>query len=352
MQIEQNIPLAPYTTLRIGGPARYFAQATTEADLIEAITFARTNDLPLFILGGGSNLLVSDAGFPGLVLQAALAPNALHIAPPINGEITYTVPAGYDWDAFVLATSQAGLTGIESLAGIPGMVGGSPVQNIGAYGQEVSQTISAVHALDLETLTPRTFSREDCGFAYRTSIFNSTHRNRYIITAVEFTFALAATPTLTYADLKKHFAATTNPTPLEIYEAVRAIRRTKGMLILPTDAEPDFRSAGSFFKNPIVPAATLNHIAVALSIAPEKIPHWPTGPHEIKLPAAWLIEQAGFPKGFTQGNAAISTCHTLALVNHSGQATCADLLALRDTITQKVQSLFEIPLHQEPVYLS
>jgi UDP-N-acetylmuramate dehydrogenase len=355
VQIEQNIPLAPFTTLHIGGPARYFAQATKESDLLEAVSFVREEHLPLFILGGGSNLVVPDEGYPGLVLQVAIQESLIIDGPkdefPPNRFTRYLVPAGVGWDQFVDQACAAGLSGVECLAGIPGLIGGSPVQNIGAYGQEVSQTIFAVHAFDLGTLKPRQIPASECGFAYRTSIFNSKHRDRYVITRVAFDFSLDASPRLTYPDLKQHFDGHSNPTPTEIAAAVRQIRATKGMYLDPAAPSPDHRSAGSFFKNPIVPPTALGPIAHTLAIPEAEIPHWPTPSGEVKLPAAWLIEQAGFPKGFNLGPVGISSRHTLALINRTGTATCADLLALRDLIITEVAARFHITLEQEPVFL-
>ena len=355
MQIEQNIPLAPFTTLRIGGPARYFARATSEPELLEAVRFARDQHLPVFILGGGSNLVVPDEGYPGLILQVAMQENPIIDGPknefPPNRFTRYLVPAGMGWDEFVDQVCAAGFSGVECLAGIPGFVGGSPVQNIGAYGQEVSQTIGAVHAFDLESLQSRYIPSSECGFSYRSSIFNSTRRNRYVITRVAFDFSLDASTRLTYPDLKQHFANHSNPTPTEIATTVRQIRAGKGMYLDPSAPSPDHRSAGSFFKNPIVPPNALTPIAQALNLSAEKIPHWPTPTGELKLPAAWLIEQAGFPKGFTLGPVGISSRHTLALINRTGTATCADLLRLRDLITTEVAARFHITLEQEPVFL-
>jgi len=345
VQLEENIPLAPFTTLRIGGPARYFARITSEPDLLEAIHFARTHNLPIFTLGGGSNLVIPDEGFPGLILHTTIGSEIR-----IENGLT-KVDAGLDWNAFVLQTCQQGISGIECMAGIPGLVGGSPIQNIGAYGQEVATTIHSVRALDLQTLNFVDLPHAECGFAYRRSIFNSTQRNRYIVTQVAFRFDPEAAPNLTYADLRKHFGAHAAPTPLEIYEAVRQIRATKGMLIDPAHPTPDSRSAGSFFKNPIVPAGALTRIARSLSIPEAEIPHWPAA-GQIKLPAAWLIERAGFPKGFEFGPVGISTLHTLALINRTATATCADLLALRDHIITKVAAHFQITLEQEPVTLT
>ncbi len=348
--MQESVSLAPYTTFGIGGPARFFCEVTSEAQLLEAIHFARQQKLEVFVLGGGSNLLISDAGFNGLVLHIALdAPIQSAASGPF---VDYTVPAGLDWNTFVLHICEQGISGIECLAGIPGSVGGTPVQNVGAYGQEVAETIQSVRALDLETLTFVTLSREACGFAYRQSIFNSTHRGRYIVTQVTFRFNLTATPNLTYADLTRHFApqlATGQPpSPLEVYHAVREIRHAKGMLLV--EGEQDCRSAGSFFKNPIIPATTLTHIAEALQLDPATIPHWSVADGQIKLPAAWLLECAGFRKGFILGAAGISSRHTLALINR-GHATAADITALSDLIRQEVRRRFDIKLEQEPVQL-
>lgn len=345
IDIQQNISLAPFTTLRIGGPARFFSEIATEAGLLEAVAFARQRSLELFVLGGGSNLLISDTGFDGLVLHIAL--DSRTVSTHGSGHIDFTVPAGLDWNAFVLSVCQQGISGVECLAGIPGTVGGTPVQNVGAYGQEVSGTISSVRALDLETMTFVDLSNQACGFAYRRSIFNTTHRDRYIVTAVTFRFDAARRPQLTYADLTRHFGDA-QPTPLEVYHAVREIRHAKGMLIV--EGEPDSRSAGSFFKNPIVAPDTLEHIASTLHLGPDQIPHWPADNGRIKLPAAWLLERAGFVKGYAMGNAGISSRHTLALINR-GNATAADILALRDAIQHKIKAIFGIQLEQEPVQL-
>jgi len=347
------VPLAPYTTFRIGGPARYFCEVASEAELLEAIQFARQRQLPIFVLGGGSNLLVSDRGFDGLVIHIAIR-NPFHLLPA-SPFFDVTVTAGTDWNEFVLHVCEQGITGVECLAGIPGTIGGTPIQNVGAYGQEVANTILEVRALDLNAygLLPDPFvtlTREDCNFAYRSSIFNTTERNRYVVTQVTFRFDRSAVPTLTYADLQRHFeqSNSTSPTPLEIYHAVRAIRHRKGMLIV--EGEVDCRSAGSFFKNPVVPEATVGHIAAALSLPDEKIPHWPVGKGQVKLPAAWLLEQGGFPKGFILGKVGVSSRHTLALINRGG-ASFADIAALRELIQCEIRRQFSIDLEQEPVQL-
>jgi len=262
------------------------------------------------------------------------------------------VAAGEPWDDVVAVSVADGWSGLEALSGIPGLTGAPPMQNVGAYGQEVANTITQVRALDLQALEASTFTtltHQQCGFAYRRSIFNTTHRNRYIVTQVTFRFDRTTTPNLTYADLQRHFAGRDPaPKPIDIYHAVREIRHSKGMLIV--EGEADARSAGSFFKNPVVPAATIGQIAKSLAIDPGTIPYWPAGRGEIKLAAAWLLDCAGFHKGFVMGRAGISSRHTLALVNLGG-ATAAELIALRDAVVTAVQDKFAVHLEQEPVML-
>lgn len=337
--------LAPYTTFRIGGPARYFCEVASEAELVEAVQFAGQHGLKNFVLGGGSNLLVGDEGFDGLVMHIAI--NDPIVAAPEGDFIHYTATAGIDWNAFVLHVCEQGTSGVECLAGIPGSVGGTPVQNVGAYGQEVASTITAVRAFDVEAGGFVTLSHGQCDFAYRRSIFNTTQRGRYIVTAVTFRFDLTARPDLSYADLQRHFAEwDAAPKPLDVYHAVRAIRHGKGMLLV--EGEADCRSAGSFFKNPVVQPDVLARIADTLQMTASEVPHWPAADGMIKLPAAWLLEKAGFAKGFVLGHAGISSRHTLALINR-GHATAADVIALRDGILGEVLARFGIGLEQEPV---
>jgi UDP-N-acetylmuramate dehydrogenase len=345
VRIEENIPLAPFTTLRIGGPARYLAAIHDEMELLEAVEFAHGKALPVFVLGGGSNLVVADGGFHGVVLRMA---NWSPAAVEDDGvTVTYTVAAATDWDAFVFEVCMRGLSGVECLAGIPGQIGGTPVQNVGAYGQEVAETIVSVRALDLETMRFVMLGVAECGFGYRRSLFNSTARGRYIVTAVTFRFEVDRAVELSYAELKNHFAGKL-PTPMEVYGGVRAIRHTKGMLLV--EGEADCRSAGSFFKNPVVAETVFAKIASKVGLRGEIVPHWAAGEGRVKLAAAWLLEQAGFKKGFAMGQAGISSRHTLALVNRGG-ATTGELLALRDQIRGVVAERFGIELEQEPVML-
>ena len=338
----ENIALAPYTTLQIGGPARWFADATNEAELMEAVSFARERKLPLFALGGGSNLLVSDVGFAGLVVRIAMKGIAR------NGE-AFKVAAGEEWDGLVRLAVERDCAGVECLAGIPGTVGGTPVQNVGAYGQEVSSTIQRVRALDLESGGFVELSQRECGFSYRRSIFNTAAKGRYIVTEVEYKLAQDAAPLVAYADLRRYFEnRAERPTLQEVYDAVREIRHGKGMLIVA--GESDSRSAGSFFKNPVVPPEAIARIAAAVGTSLSEVPRYAAGVGMVKLPAAWLLEKAGFSKGFIMGRAGISSRHTLALINRNG-ATAADILALRDRIVEGVEAKFGLRLEQEPVLL-
>jgi len=340
MLIQEKVPLAPRTTLGVGGPARWFAEVGSEDDLAEAVRFARERHLPLFVLGGGSNLLVPDEGFPGLVAHIALR------GITRDGH-RFGVAAGEPWDAFVSRAVDLNLGGIECMAGIPGTVGGTPVQNVGAYGQEVSSTIEQVRVFDRKELQFVELPASACGFAYRRSIFNSTERGRYVVTRVDYRLEAAAAPCLAYADLQRRFQDSPEPPSLAATAAaVREIRHSKGMLLV--EGDPDSRSAGSFFKNPVVPQALFDTIAGQLAAPP---PNYPAQAGFVKIPAAWLLEQAGFHKGFTLGRAGISSRHTLALVNRGG-ATAAEIVALRDRIVARVEEQFGIHLEPEPVWMS
>jgi UDP-N-acetylmuramate dehydrogenase len=350
IEVQKNVPLAPYTTLGVGGPALWFCEASTEPEVAEAVAFAHEKKVPLFVLGGGSNLLVSDSGFAGLVLRVSVPGRT--VTQGESSTVDLEAGAGEDWDAVVRLAVEHDFAGMECLAGIPGDVGGTPVQNVGAYGQEVADTIVRVRAFDLEQAEWVDLTREQCGFAYRRSIFNSTHRGRYIVTAVTYRLRHRGAPSLRYADVQRHFAAQLSagqqPSLVEVYEAVRQIRAGKGMLA--GQGGPNGQSAGSFFKNPVVPETHVESIASAVSMPPADVPRWPVGEGFVKLPAAWLIERAGFARGYTMGPAGISTLHTLALVNRGG-ARAVDLLALRDTVIAGVASRFGVRLEQEPVLL-
>jgi UDP-N-acetylmuramate dehydrogenase len=345
MVIQENVPLAPLTTLKVGGPARLFVEATTREAVIEAVEYARSNHLPLFILGGGSNLVVADAGFDGLVLKIALMGTKVRDVRGRRRE--YEVAAGEEWDAFVERAVAEDCAGVETLSGIPGTVGGTPVQNVGAYGQEVAETIQSVRALDLHTMQVRELSNADCGFSYRTSIFNSSERGRYLVLAVTFSLEIGGAARIAYADLKKYFGELTeHPSLQKTREAVRWIRHTKGMLIIPDDE--DCRSAGSFFKNPIVSSTKYDEITGLAARKGTNPPPKYLAEGGVKISAAWLVENAGFAKGYTKGRAGISRKHTLAIVNRGG-ATAAEIVALKEEVQRGVSDTFGIELHPEPV---
>jgi UDP-N-acetylmuramate dehydrogenase len=348
MQFLEQVPLAQYTTFQIGGPARWFAEAASEDDIAAGVAFATERRLPLFILGGGSNLLVSDAGFPGLVLRIALQGIA---STNEDDRFIVSAAAGEDWDGLVAYAVAANAAGVECLSGIPGTVGGTPVQNVGAYGQEVSQTIVTVRAFDRKSLRFVDLPAANCGFSYRRSIFNSTQRERYVVSRVDYALRKDAPANIVYADLTRYFAARNGaaPTLAEVREAVRSIRAQKGMLLMPGDA--DCRSAGSFFKNPVVPVTVLDSLAEELGVEKRSIPAYPARDGEVKLSAAWLIERAGYQKGYALGKAGISSRHTLALINRGG-ASAAEVTTLRDKVTDTIAARFGIRLEPEPVWLA
>src|ERR1035441_5458767 len=352
MLMEENKPLAPFTTFGIGGPARWFVEVASEDELVEAAGWARECGLALFVLGGGSNLLVSDAGFDGLVLRVGLRGIAAAEAAVDSGQTIYQVGAGEDWDGFVERAVRDNCAGVECLAGIPGTVGGTPVQNVGAYGQEVASSVERVRAFDLEEHTFVEYSAEECGFAYRRSRFNSADRGRYVVTRVDYRLTPGGEPTLRYAELERAFAERQSEgrevSLAEVAAQGRRVRQSKGMLLV--EGDPDCRSAGSFFKNPLVTEVQVRRIAECSAKEPPRFPAGagPENMGRVKVPAAWLIEQAGFAKGYTLGAAGISSRHTLALVNRGG-ASAAEILALAGQISAAVEARFGIQLEMEPV---
>jgi UDP-N-acetylmuramate dehydrogenase len=330
---EHQVPLARLTTLGIGGPARRFVRITKNVgELHEAL---RTDD-PILVLGGGSNLVVGDAGFDGLVIHMAIP----GVRVRMHGDhAIVSAFAGVPWDDFVGQMVDERLAGLECLSGIPGLVGATPMQNVGAYGQEVSDTIVLVRALDRQTGDVVDFTPAECGFGYRTSVFKGSER--WIVVEVRFRLAHGGdSAPVRYAELARALGVPAGGTaPLaEARRTVIALRRTKGMVV--DAADPDSRSAGSFFTNPILDADTAGKI--------EGAPRWPQPDGRVKLSAGWLIERAGFTKGYTVGNVAISSKHALALVNRGG-ATAAELLALAREIQAGVRDKLGIELVPEPV---
>lgn len=342
LQIEENVPLAPLTTIGIGGPARFFFRATTVDDVREALAWAHERQLDVFVLGGGSNLLIRDEGFDGLVLHIDLR----GIVVESEDEFAMVrVAAGERWDDFVAFAVAHHYAGIECLSGIPGSTGATPIQNVGAYGQDVSETIVRVEALDRTRDRVITLTKWECRFGYRSSLFKDHERDRYIVIGVTFRLKVRGCATIRYPELQKFVEerGISVDDLRGVREAVIAIRKRKGMVLDPTD--PDTRSDGSFFMNPVLTLAQYDAFA---RVAPEA-PHYPAG-NEVKLSAAWLIEQAGFAKGFTLGNVGLSSKHTLAVINRGG-GTAAEIKTLVALIQEAVREKFGVELHPEPNFI-
>ncbi|HEY6248430.1 MAG TPA: UDP-N-acetylmuramate dehydrogenase [Candidatus Angelobacter sp.] len=344
MTIQENVALAPLTTFQVGGPARWFADCASEPEVQEAAVHAMQHHLPLLVLGGGSNLVIADQGWPGLVLKVSIK------GMEETAQGFFRVAGGEDWDSFVAHAVKENYAGIECLSGIPGTVGGTPVQNVGAYGQEVSETVVYVRVLEIASGKIIELSADECGFSYRASIFNNGSRGRYIVLWVAYQLVKDGAPRIEYADVKKYFAAKScaeSPTLQQVRDAVRDIRRSKAMLIV--EGDPDSHSAGSFFKNPLVTVADADRIQALAGkkVVDRTLPRYPGPDGLVKLPAAWLVEHAGFRKGYTRGSVGISSKHSLAIVNRGG-ATAGDIIALKEEIKNRVQEVWGIQLQPEP----
>jgi UDP-N-acetylmuramate dehydrogenase len=394
--VREPVRLSRFTTLGLGGPARRFVVCGTDEEIIAAVRDADQHGEPLLVLGGGSNLVISDNGFPGTVIQVATkgihrmtgpdeagldraSPDEAGPGRPEPGApVTLTVAAGEEWDTVVASCVAADLAGLECLSGIPGLAGATPIQNVGAYGQEVADTITRVRAYDRDRAEVVELAAGDCGFGYRTSAFKRgitppAVTGRFVVLGV--TFQLASdrrSRPVRYAELaralgldSRHPDQTADQSrsgeggraPLgDVRSAVLRLRRGKGMVLDPGD--PDSRSAGSFFTNPILDAdqfARLRRVVDERSGPDVPIPQFPAGPGQVKVPAAWLIGQAGFQKGYQgaggsrAGSAArISTKHTLALVN-PGDASTAEVVGLAREIRDRVRDIFGVALASEPV---
>ena len=344
--------LADYTTLGLGGPARSFVSAATEAGLTDAVRAADAAAEPVLLIGGGSNLVISDAGFPGTVIHVNTRGIGYASADNDAAAVDVTVAAGEDWDGVVAATVAEGLAGLESLSGIPGRAGATPIQNVGAYGREVAEVITRVRVHDRRGGQILVLGREDCSFAYRTSLFKSAGA-RYVVLDVTFRLARQALSLpVKYAELAAELGVALGEGAGlgEVRSAVLKIRARKGMVLSPGD--PDTRSAGSFFTNPIITVADFAAVeAAAAARAAGPVPQYEAGAGLVKVPAAWLIEHAGFAKGYgAPSPARVSSKHTLALVN-TGHATTADLLALAREIVSGVHSAFGVTLTPEPILI-
>lgn len=339
-----DVPLAPLTTLRLGGPARRLVTAYDEQSVVDVVRAADEAGEPLLVLGGGSNVVLPDEGFAGTVVRIAV--HGLS-ATQSGDSVRLTAAAGEEWESLVGLCVADRLAGVEALSGIPGLVGASPVQNIGAYGQDVSQTITTVRAYDRQARAVVELTAAECEFSYRHSLFKAT-RGRWVVLTV--TFALTSSELsepVGYAELARRLGvAVGDRAPLgELREAVLALRRGKGMVL--DAADPDTRSAGSFFTNPLLSAAQLEAL---LARTPEPPPTWAEPDGRTKVSAAWLIERSGFAKGAFEGPLGISGKHTLALVNRGG-ATTADLRRVAGAVRDGVRDRFGVELVPEPVFV-
>lgn len=342
LQISENYLLGQHTTFGVGGPARYFVVAGSEDDVVQSLDFAKGLSMPVFVLGGGSNVLISDEGFPGLVILDRIK----GFSSSVEGEyVTVNLGAGEDWQDFVDRAADSNWQGVECLAGIPGTAGASPVQNIGAYGQDVSQVISRVAAVETDTCRKVVFSKEECGFGYRQSIFNSTSAGMYMITGVAFRLRLDGKPPIRYAELERYFGGDSNVTAARVRDAVMAIRDSKGLLV--REGHESFRSGGSFFKNPIVSAEKFREIESSVARAGGCSNWaWPLDSGLVKLSAACLIQCAGFGRGYRKGNVGISPKHSLIIINR-GSSAAAEIVEFAREVQLKVKDYFGVVLKPE-----
>jgi len=340
----ENVRLAEHCTLGVGGPARFFVEARDEAAVLEALDWARARRLPIRVLGGGSNLVVADEGIDGLVVKIALRGIDTREA---HGVVEVTAAAGEPWDELVRLCVDHGWAGFECLSGIPGLVGATPMQNVGAYGQEVSETVILVRALDTCTGRIMTFENRECRFGYRDSMFRSDEPGRYVILSVGYRLRPRGAAAVRYADVEKDLAARgiAKPSLTDVRASVIAIRRSKSMVLDPRDANR--RSCGSFFTNPIIPGAEL--AAVESRAGDRAMPRWPLPGGQVKLSAAWLIERAGYTRGRADGPVGLSTNHALAIVAHDG-ARARDVVAFARRVQTAVADRFGVRLTPEPVF--
>lgn len=344
LSLRDQVPLAPLTTLGVGGPARLFADVQTPEELPNLLDYGRAEDLPVLVMGGGSNMVISDGGWPGLVLHIAIRGITQYRE---NRLVIYEAGAGEDWDGLVARTVADNYGGLECMSGIPGTVGGTPVQNVGAYGQEVSDTIVRVIAYDRQTGNIREFKSAECGFGYRTSLFNTEQRDRYIILRVAYALKHAAAPKVEYAELKRMFEGQ-KPSLQQVRDAVRQIRASKGMLLV--EGDPDARSAGSFFKNPIVTRERFLQLEADMKARGLQFSCYMVDETHCKLSAAWLVEKAGFHRGYVHGNVGISGKHTLAIINRGG-AKASEVVSFMNVIRDTVFARFQVDLQPEPVFV-
>ncbi|HVR64889.1 MAG TPA: UDP-N-acetylmuramate dehydrogenase [Polyangia bacterium] len=350
MIVARDVPLAPLTTLELGGPARFLVEAFDTDAVIAGLRWAAARGVPAFVLGGGSNLVVADAGFEGLVIR--MRTRGVTFAPATGGEVLVEAQAGEPWDGLVAETVARDLAGLECLSGIPGLAGATPIQNVGAYGQEVADAIRSVRVIDRATLAIADLPPPACGFGYRDSLFRR-QADRYVVASVTFALRPGGAPCIRYPELASVLAQLPSPSLADVRAAVLRLRRAKSMVI--DAADPNRRSVGSFFTNPIVTSAQASALAERLlrdgTIAHAgELPRFPAGGDGVKLSAGWLIEHAGIARGLRDGAVGVSTKHALALVHHGGGTTAA-LLALAARVRRAVADRFAVTLVPEPILL-
>jgi len=349
-KIGRNVSIAPLTTLELGGAADYLMEAERPSDAIDAARWARTRDLPMLVLGGGSNLVVADDGWAGLVIRMAV--HGIEMERD-GDEVLVTAAAGEPWDEFVEMMVDADLAGLECLGGIPGTVGATPIQNVGAYGQEVATTIESVRVFDLESFETFSLTSAQCGFGYRRSVFRE-NPGRYVVMSVTYRLAAGARGTVAYAELRRALGKSAAAAPLsDVLNTVLELRRAKSMVI--EGDSPNRRSVGSFFVNPVLDAHDLDRLKDRVrtggaGLSDGDLPSHPVGENHFKVPAAWLIEHSGFARGWRRKSVGISDAHALALV-HLGGGTSAELVDFAREIQQGVLGRFGIELQPEPVFV-
>jgi UDP-N-acetylmuramate dehydrogenase len=352
LHVEERVPLAPLTTFEVGGAARFVAEVEDEDELREAFAWAAARALPVFVLGGGSNLVVADRGLDALVVR--LRARGLRFSPGDDGRVLVRAAAAEPWDDVVARTVARGLAGLECLSGIPGQVGATPIQNVGAYGREVADVVHEVEVLRPSTGAIEVWSPARCAFTYRDSAFKRAPRGEHVVLAVSFTLVRGGPPLVRYAELERHVSARGgDPTVASTRAAVLELRRAKSMVVDPADENR--RSAGSFFTNPLVPAdeaARVRERAVRRGALAEgeTMPGFPASDGRVKLSAGWLIERAGFPRGTARGAVGLSTRHALALVNRGG-ATGAEVVAFAREVQEGVAERLGVRLEVEPELL-
>lgn len=343
LEPRADVALAPFTTLAVGGAARWYCQAESAADVARAAAWAHDHGLPLFVLGGGSNVVMADSGIDALVLHMCARGMRFQAG---GAETRLEVGAGESWDAVVAAAVERDLGGLECLSGIPGTTGGTPIQNVGAYGQEVADTIESVVVYDCRQGSIGALAAAECGFAYRMSRFKREDARRFVVCAVTFRLVFRP-PQATYPDLVRQLErdGVRTPTLADVRRAVLEVRRSKGMVV--DAADPDSRSVGSFFMNPVVDAGVRDRVSAIAGVA---APGFQVAEDRVKIPAAWLIERAGYRRGHVDGAVGLSGKHTLAIVNRGG-ATARDVLRLATRIKRAVLERFDLALRPEPVFV-